>query len=75
MGRTLTTDRKAMLSSLMQIIAAPADPESLASPGSAEECAFNPGELAGLAAQLVRMLLELYGETNIFQTSKACASL
>lgn len=55
-------DRKALVQRLMEIIAAPADPEGLGEPQFAEECAFNPGEAASLAAHLLNMLLDLYGE-------------
>lgn len=48
----------------MEIIAAPADPDFLEEPKSLEEFAFNPAELSDIAAQLLRQMLELYGQFN-----------
>ena len=60
--KTYDCDRKALIQKLMEIIAAPADPDYLEEPKSLEEFAFGPGELSGIAAQLLRQMLELYGQ-------------
>ena len=70
-SKTSALERKEVVQKLMEIIAAPADPEMLAGPGSVEEAAFNAGELADLAAKLLQMLLDLYGVLLASVTDKA----
>ena len=62
--KTFDSDRKALVASLMEIVAAPAEPELLAQGGAMEQAAFNAGELAQIAAQLLRLLLALYGASH-----------
>ena len=63
--KTYDSDRKALIHKLMEIIAAPVDPDYLEEPKSLEEFAFSPGELSGIAAQLLRQMLELYGQYRL----------
>jgi len=63
--KTFDCDRKALVVSLMEIVAAPAEPELLNQAAAMEQAAFNPGELAHIAAQLLRLLLALYGALPI----------
>lgn len=58
--KTYDCDRKSLIQKLMEIIAAPADEGNL-EPSSLEQLAFNAVELSEIAAQLLRLLLELYG--------------
>jgi hypothetical protein len=60
--KTFDCDRKALVSSLMEIVAAPAEPELVNECRTMEQAAFNAGELAEIAGQLLRLLLELYGK-------------
>ena len=69
-SKTSALERKEVVQKLMEIIAAPADPETLAEPGSVEEAAFSAGELADLAAKLLQMLLDLYGVLLASTTDK-----